>query len=265
MPLISSLQVIQLSDTHLFAEPKRDLLGLPTQETLLTVLAAIRQLQPKPNLLLLTGDLSQDESVESYQRLRDLIASLQIPTYWLPGNHDRLPLMEQVLCHSPISAQKAFQNNGWNFILLNSMSPGNVYGELTVDSLSGLEQQLQQLPDQPTLLALHHPPCLIGSDWMDQIGLRNPEPLLAIIDRYPQIKLVLFGHIHQEFVATRAGVQYLGCPSTCVQFKPQHSDFAIDQQQPGFRLLTLHPEGSFSTSVNRAHYRSIPNLAARGY
>jgi Icc protein len=228
------------------------------------VLDSIQQL-PKPDLLLLTGDLSQDETTQSYQRLQERIAPLGIPAYWLPGNHDCLPLMEQILCKPPVLAEKTFQIKGWNFILLNSMSPRNVYGELSAESLEWLEQQLQQHPDQPTLIALHHPPCPIGSDWMDQIGLRNSSAFTALIDRYEQVKLVLFGHIHQEFAATRAGVHYLGCPSTCVQFKPHHANFALDQQQPGFRILTLYPNGEFSTAVKRVSYQPLPDLAATGY
>jgi Icc protein len=262
---MSPLQVVQISDTHLFAKSNQALLGLSTAESLTTVLDSIRRLRPKPDLLLLTGDLSQDESAESYKRLRDLITPLGIPSYWLPGNHDQLPLMEQILSTDMISADKTFQLRGWNFILLNSMLPGKVYGELSLNRLSWLEQQLQKHPNRPTLIALHHPPCLIGSDWMDQIGLRNPDDLLAVIDRYPQVKLVLFGHIHQAFSTTRAGVQYLGCPSTCVQFKPDQPDFAIDQQPPGFLMLDLYPDGQFDSRIKRVNYQRLPDLAATGY
>lgn len=100
---------------------------------------------------------------------------------------------------------------------------------------------------------------------MDQISLRNPDHLFAVLDRYPQVKVVLFGHIHQEFALTRAGIEYLGCPSTCVQFKPSQPDFALDQQPPGFRLLTLHPDGQFDTAIKRVNYQPLPDLAATGY
>jgi Icc protein len=265
MPSTSPLHVIQLSDTHLFAALNRELLGVATASSLNTVLNAVRQLQPRPEVMLLTGDLSQDESLESYQHLYKFIQSLDIPAYWLPGNHDCLPLMEQLLVGSSISTAKTFQIAPWNFILLNSAQPGKVHGELSSSSLDWLEQQLQQRLDQPTVVALHHPPCSIGSAWMDQIGLRQPEAFTRLIERYQQVKLVLFGHIHQEFATTRMGVHYLGCPSTCVQFRPQQSEFAVDEQQPGFRLLTLYPNGEFSSVVKRVNYQPAPDLAATGY
>lgn len=264
MTQLPPLRIVQISDTHLFADDQRELLGIATTESLSAVLQSIRQLQPQPDILLLTGDLSQDETPRSYERLRDLIAALEIPAYWLPGNHDQPWLMAETLCNGLISTTKVVQKGGWNLILLNSMADGKVYGELSVAELTWLEQQLQQ-SDHPTLVALHHPPCRIGSDWMDQIGLRQPDRLFAVLDRYPQVKLVLFGHIHQEFEAERAGMRLLGCPSTCVQFKPQSPDFAIDDRGPGLRLLQLYADGQFESQVQRASYRKLPNLAATGY
>jgi Icc protein len=90
---------------------------------------------------------------------------------------------------------------------------------------------------------------------MDAIGLQNREALFAILDRHPQVKLVVFGHIHQAFDRSRRGVRYLGAPSTCVQFSPNSDEFAIDAEaQPGFRLLTLYPDGNYETSVQRVVY-----------
>jgi 3',5'-cyclic-AMP phosphodiesterase len=262
---MSSLQVVQISDTHLFANPNQQLLELTTLDSFTAVLKSLHQLQLNPDLLLLTGDLSQDETQLSYEHLRNLVEPLSIPTYWLPGNHDQYPLMEETLNGGCISTQKVFQRGGWNFILLNSMMPGQVYGELSADSLNGLDQQLANFPNHPTLIALHHPPCSIGSNWMDRINLRNSSALFEVIDRYKQVKLVLFGHIHQEFDNTRLGVRYLGCPSTCVQFKPNQQDFAIDQQSPGFRVLTLYPDGQYNTVIKRVNYQPLPNLTATGY
>jgi Icc protein len=98
---------------------------------------------------------------------------------------------------------------------------------------------------------------------MDAIALQNSADFLALVDRHPQVKLVLFGHIHQEFEHQRQGVTYLGSPSTCVQFQPNRREFGIDTQaQPGFRLLTLFPDGSYETRVQRL---SDQKPAAKAY
>jgi 3',5'-cyclic-AMP phosphodiesterase len=264
MSSVLPLRVVQISDTHLFADPSRELLGISTFASLAVVLNTVQQLQPRPDLLLLTGDLSQDESPKSYERLRDLIAPLNIPAYWIPGNHDQPLLMQDILCTSPLSTNKVFQQGGWNFILLSSMLPGEVHGELSVENLNWLDQQLQR-SELPTLVALHHPPCPIGSAWIDPLGLHQPDLFYAVLDRYPQVKLVIFGHIHQHFEQMRSGVRYLGCPSTCVQFKPQSPDFAIDEARPGFRLFTLSTDGTCAVQVERVNYQPLPDLAATGY
>jgi Icc protein len=265
MTQTSPLLIAQLSDTHLFADEQQTLVGLPTARSLQAVLEQLQTLQPQPDLLLLTGDLSQDETKASYQQLHTLIAPLNIPTYWLPGNHDQIEIMQQVLDTPPLSTQKSFQQGGWNFILLNSAVPGCVYGQLSAEDLAGLEQQLQTLGDRPTLLALHHPPLPIASDWMDDINLHNAAALFAVLERHPQVKLVLFGHIHQEFDQLYQGVRYLGAPSTCVQFKPKSRSFAVDELKPGFRLLTLYADGTFTTDVKRVSCIHQLDLAATGY
>ncbi|MBW4665043.1 MAG: 3',5'-cyclic-AMP phosphodiesterase [Chroococcus sp. CMT-3BRIN-NPC107] len=245
-----SLLVAQITDTHLFAEVESEVLGVQTYSSLQAVVERVRNLHPQPDILLLTGDLAQDESSQSYDRLHSLIAPLNIPTYWLPGNHDNLQVMEQVLKESLIDAKKSFQAGGWNFLLLSSLIPGCVHGEISQQSLEWLELQLQQNPNFSTLIAIHHPPCLINSEWMDNINLRNYEQFLEVSDRYPQVKLVIFGHIHQEFAMARHGVDYLGCPSTCVQFQPQSKEFTIDKRsQPGLRLLNLFENGTYNTEV----------------
>jgi 3',5'-cyclic-AMP phosphodiesterase len=257
MTSISPLRVIQVTDTHLFAEEHQRMRNFPTVQSFQAIVESLSQIQPKPDVLLLTGDLSQDETIASYERLRDMVTPLQIPTYWLPGNHDQsLANLEQILCTDLISPSKCFQAGGWQFILLNSMLEQQVQGEVSSQSLAWLEQQLQAAPNQPTLIAVHHPPLAIGSAWMDAIGLQNREALFEVIDRHPQIKLVLFGHIHQEFERERQGVRYLGAPSTCIQFSPNCDEFMIEwEQSPGFRLLNLSTDGSYETQVQRVAFQ----------
>lgn len=261
----ASLLVAQITDTHLFATPQQRLLGLPTEDSLQTVLQQIQALNPRPDLLLLTGDLSQDASAASYDRLQTLVCPLGIPTYWLPGNHDDPQVMTQVLTRSPFSAQKSFHIGGWHFILLDSTVPGCVHGQLSPVTLDWLDWELSQFPHEPAIVAFHHPPFPVGSDWMNDIGLRNADALFAVCDRHSRLKLVLFGHIHQEFTHQRHNVDYLGTPSTCIQFKPHSSSFSLDEEAPGLRLLRLFPDGTWQAEIHRIPYIAQPDLAAAGY
>jgi 3',5'-cyclic-AMP phosphodiesterase len=246
-----ALRIAQLTDTHLFADPSQTMLGCATNQTFQRAIAKLHSLTPQPDLILLTGDLSQDDSAASYEHLQTHLAPLNIPTYWLPGNHDQnLEALFEILSEPPCSPSKIIHQGGWQILLLGTMLPQQVQGRLAQEALDWLEEQLQAQPSLPTLVALHHHPLPIGSAWMDRIGLENGEAFLAVCHRYPQVKLVLNGHIHQAFQGDRHGVTFLGSPSTCVQFKAQQDVMAVDESRgPGFRLLDLQTDGRFATEV----------------
>jgi 3',5'-cyclic-AMP phosphodiesterase len=248
--------VAQITDTHLFADAAQAMRGLRTVETFETVMAAIALLSPAPDLLLFTGDLSQDESLESYQRLRRAIEQVKIPACWIAGNHDQdLGTVQAGLTSDWISPDKDFTAGSWRFLLLNSMAAQTVGGQLAEADLARLSEQLaasDQPTDQPTLIAIHHPPVAVGTPCMDAIALAEPEKLRGICDRHPQIKLIVFGHVHQEFDQVQQNIRYLGTPSTGLQSTPGQQEFTVDESMPpGFRLLRLFPDGSVETEVIR--------------
>ncbi|PZV11011.1 MAG: 3',5'-cyclic-AMP phosphodiesterase [Leptolyngbya sp.] len=260
-----SLLVAQITDTHLFADDQKKLLGLQTVASFQAVIDRVKALERRPDLLLLTGDLSQDGTAESYELLQAMLSPLAIPAYWVPGNHDCPETMAQVLTRSPISPQKSFDTDLWQIILLDSSVPGCVHGALSPESLKWLDQELSHSNGSPALITFHHPPFLNGSDWMNDLGLLNPEDFFEVCDRHPHVKLVLFGHIHQNFSRQRNQVHYLGTPSTCIQFKPNSVDFALDEEQPGLRLVTLSADGTWKSHVERVVYMSNLDFAAAGY
>jgi Icc protein len=252
-----AIQLLQLTDTHLFEDETLTSKGVATVQSFQAVLTHLRTL-PRPDLLLLTGDLSQDETAASYHRLYRAIAPLGIPTYWLPGNHDQPQIMQQILNQPPFSAENRIEAGEWVILLLNSVVPGEVHGELSSESLAWLKENLQTTGNRPVLIALHHPPLLTGSTWMDGINLHNSEIFQHLISQFPNVKLVLFGHIHQELDQEIDGVRYLATPSTCVQFQPNSDEFAIDgDRTPGFRQITLFPDGTFTTRVIRIERQAL--------
>lgn len=266
MNQVSPLSIAQVTDIHLFADDKQDLLGISTTKSLQAVIERLYNLQPQPDLVLLTGDLSQDGTPESYNRLQNLLSPLKKPIYWVGGNHDNLQAMQQVLDRAPISPQKAFSVGGWYFLLINSAVSGYVHGHLSPETLRWLDFRLKLFSTQPTVVALHHPPFYVNSAWLDDSTLENPEELFVILDRHPQVQLVLFGHIHQEFSRQRNGIYYLGSPSTSIQFEPKSSNFSLKHEQPGFRLLNLYPDGTWETKIERvAGCEQLLDLAATGY
>ncbi|OEC39714.1 3',5'-cyclic-AMP phosphodiesterase [Pseudomonas sp. AP42] len=255
MPSVSAVNpdavlLVQLSDSHLFADPDATLLGMSTRESLQRVVELVRAQQPAIDLILATGDLSQDGTLESYQQFRDLTAALGAPARWIPGNHDEPQVMAQAAMHSDL-LEPVVDIGNWRITLLDSAVPGSVPGYLQDAQLQLLAQALSEAPGRHHLVCFHHHPVPIGCAWMEPIGLRNPEALFAVLERFPQTKALLWGHVHQEIDSERDGVRLLASPSTCIQFAPGSEDFQVSEQAPGYRWLRLHGDGRLETGVER--------------
>ncbi len=246
----ASVLLVQLSDSHLFAEPDGRLLGMDTADSLNQVVRLVRDEQPDVDLVLATGDLSQDASLESYQRFREITAPIAAPIRWFPGNHDELEAMREATEGTDL-LEPVIDLGAWRVILLDSTIPGAVPGQVTDEQVGLLERAIQAAPDKHLLISFHHHPVPIGSKWMDRIGIYNPEKLFVVLDRYPNVRCLLWGHVHQEIDRMRGDMRLLASPSTCVQFTPGSEDFCVDSPAPGYRWLRLHPDGLLETGVSR--------------
>jgi 3',5'-cyclic-AMP phosphodiesterase len=249
-------KLIQLTDCHLYADPDTDHKGVKPGRSLEYVCRHIAERHGDLAVLLLTGDLSQDESVASYEWLISVIASFQVPVYAIPGNHDKREHMLNAF-GSRIELAGKIELDHWKILLLDSTVEGQTGGLLSQGELDRLQHNLE-LSATPCLVALHHHPVPIGSAWMDRLGLLNSEALLSILHRYKQVRATVFGHIHQEFEHRREHVLYLGTPSTCVQFQPRSPDFAIDTRPPAYRVLNLHADGMLDTQVEYVETAKSP-------
>ncbi len=256
--------LLQITDCHLGSQPGADLLGLDTDESLCDVLHALKA-QEAPDLILATGDISNDGGVKSYERFIDLIEDFfpGVPLAWLPGNHDDPVNMDQVE-NLPIEAH--YIASGWNLIFLDSKIPMEEGGELQQSELDRLELELRRHRDMPTMVFLHHQVVPVGSAWVDQYVVKNNQAFFDVLDKYDNVKVVSWGHVHQEFNSRRNGVALLATPSTCVQFMPRQDGFQVDSAMPGYRAYKLYPDGRYTTKVHRVaekHY-SI-DFASTGY
>ena len=261
----SSLLLVQLTDSHLFADAGARLLGMQTEDSLQRVIELVRREQPRIDLLVASGDVSQDGSDESYARFRQLCAPLAAPLRWIPGNHDARAALNRASAGSDCR-QPVVDLGNWRIVLLDSVLPGAVPGFLEPGELALLERALAEAPERHHLVCLHHHPVSIGCHWMESIGLRNAEALFAVLDRFPQVRALLWGHVHQEFDRMRRGVRLLASPSTCVQFTPGSEDFSVSDQAPGYRWLRLHADGRLETGVSRlTDYRFQIDYGKGGY
>lgn len=246
------MRVVQVSDCHLFADTEGKLLGLNTQFSLERVLERLREEQPAMDLILATGDLSQDASYESYVRLRAMLESFGTPIYWMEGNHDKpAPMLKALSDRREQVSPCVTEQGNWTIILLDSTIPGEVPGELFEDDLAFLEKALTEAKGDHIMVSLHHHPLPMGCKWLDTQVVASSDRFFEIIDRHPRVRAIIWGHVHQEFEGERNGVRLYSVPSTCVQFKPFSEDFAVDDANPGYRWFDLHADGNIETAVSR--------------
>ncbi len=262
------IRLLQLTDCHLGSEPGETLLGLDTDQSLVDVLEYVRQHEQAPDLLVATGDISGDGSVPAYHRFLDTLSDyIKAPMAWLPGNHDLPQVMAQVVrerCAKPQT--RVVEVGNWQLILLDSSVPYHEHGDLSLSELQFLQQTLEARPDHHTLVFLHHQPVRVGSEWIDQYIVRNADALFGLLESYPQVKGLCWGHVHQAFEARRNDLMLWATPSTCIQFAPQLDDFTVDVTMPGYRWFDLHRDGRIETGVIRIPDKDYAiNYASSGY
>ena len=248
------MRLLHLSDPHLLADPGgryRDRHPLALLEF------ALRQAATEPHdLLLVSGDLCQDETWQGYVRLRELLdrrvalGLLPAPVALLPGNHDHPARLRAALGRQALIAPAVLALGGCRLVLLDSHRAGCTGGWIGPRQLTWLSEQLGADPEVPTLVVVHHPPVPIGDAGMDAIGLHDGPALLEGLRAVPGLRAVLFGHVHQHWqswVPDRPAhlepALLLGCPSTLCSFGPVQPCPLGRPQDPGGRWLQLDRTG----------------------
>lgn len=260
-----TLRIAQITDTHLYADTERRLLGLNTLECMRQVIDLVQASGWPLDMVLATGDLVHDASPAGYHLASVEFSRLGVPVYCLPGNHDIPQVMLDSLGSNGMSMPDQVDTEHWRLVMLDSVIPDAEGGHLAEKELAHLRRALTE-QDKHTLVCLHHQPLPVGSRWIDTMALDNGDAFFDIIDRHDHVRGVLWGHIHQVYEGMRKQVQLLASPSTCVQFSVGMDNFQVDEQPPGCRLLALLPDGSIRSEVLRLDaYPDGIDLNSGGY
>lgn len=210
----------------------------------------------RPHQVLLSGDLSEDASAASYQRLKDYLARVDAPLCALPGNHDDDAVMQGYFPEGPWAGPRVVSAGSWLLVLLRSSRAGRIDGVLDEEDLLFLQALLSRSEhsrnDHPMMLALHHQPVPVGSPWIDRYGLQCAEGILGLVETEQRIRAVVWGHVHQAFQAPLGHAQLLACPSTAVNSLPEMEKFREDPAGPACRWFELHSDGKLKTGLLRS-------------
>lgn len=246
------LLIAQLSDLHIGATAE----GVDPLARLEAVVEAVRALPNPMDAVIVSGDLSDDGSEESYRLARPLLDRLGCPVYVLPGNHDdraRLRAAFGLPGAGDEPVNYTVEVGELRLVLLDSNVPGRDPGRFGPRDLAWLDKALKEEPERPTLLAVHHTPLATGLPGWDAINLdpSEREALAGVVARHPQLRAIVGGHLHRIAAASLAGCPVLSAPSTYLQALPDFNLEAEDVEMvgpPGFALHVFH-KGELSSQV----------------
>ena len=211
--------IAQLSDMHV-SSPDCEFDALyHTGEKLEIAVKCVNALSPRPDAVVMTGDLVNCGTSEEYEILKNILDKLEIPAYLGIGNHDcretfLSSFSEEAYLPKEGFAQYAVDIKGLRLIMLDTNIPGRAQGILCSERLDWLAKTLEEAPDTPTLIFMHHPPFKTGILAMDNMGLLDAENLGPIIENHSQIMRIFCGHFHRSIQSNFFGKQAQVCPST---------------------------------------------------
>ena len=258
-------RIVQLTDLHLFADPDERLFGIPTRETLREVVAHVQEHAGPVDHLVVTGDHTHDELPETYAAVREILGPVARPALAGAGEprRPRRPARRRSATGSAGAGaervQFSFDADGWLCLGLDTQVPGLVKGRLEEEQIGWIREQLAGRDPVGAILFMHHPPVLLGSAWMDPIGLDGRELLQDLLREDERIRLVCCGHVHHESVHAVGAASIVTTPSTGLQFDPagETTNFALDP--PGYRVIELDGEHCSTRVVRLPAARYTPS------
>jgi len=237
--------IAQITDTHIKADGKLAYGKVDTAGHLARAVETLNALQPRPDLVIVTGDLVDFGRIDEYERLKDLLSPLRVPYFLVIGNHDSRAELRAVFAgHAYLHEGGAFIQyalEDWpvRIVAIDTMVPRQGGGALCAARLAWLDHALAQQPERPTVVAMHHPPFVTGIGHMDKLGLADPAGLAAIVARYPNVERIICGHLHRNIQVRFAGTVAGTCPSVAHQVALDLRDDAPSRfrlEPPGFQL-----------------------------
>ncbi|HUH92087.1 MAG TPA: phosphodiesterase [Casimicrobiaceae bacterium] len=254
--MLADVLICQLSDLHVRRPGELAYRRVDTESYVRRCVSDIARLEPRPDAIVITGDLVDRGSEEEYAHARTLLAPLAVPIYVIPGNHDdRAALRRAFPDAAPVDdgagfVQYATSVGPMRLIALDTLLPGEGGGRLCEARLAWLEEALVYASPAPVVILMHHPPFATGIEYMDVVGLETAHPLEPIIRRHPNVERILCGHVHRTIVQRFGGTLAVTCPS------PAHQvalDFAAGapasfvMEPPGYLLHRWSEGEGFTT------------------
>lgn len=234
--------ILQLADIHLRADGG-EIYGQDPEHRLRLVLQACARELGEVDLVVLSGDQSDDGQPAALDRVKQILDGLGAPLLAIAGNHDHADVQRAAFGDSV-----TVELGGWRAIGLDSSIPGEIHGSVDVATVESL---LDALDIRPTLVAVHHPPVAPTSHpWFQ---LEHAASLLACLAARPHVRAVISGHVHCACSLACGSLQLLGGPSVLAPFSFDGAELTVNGDGPaGARAIFLRDDGTLQTRLIEA-------------
>ncbi|MDR5819766.1 phosphodiesterase [Caballeronia sp. LZ043] len=248
----------QITDLHITPPGTLAYGQVDTAACLARAIDALNALDPRPDAVLITGDLVDAGGLDEYRHLRTLLDRLAMPWHPMAGNHDARDNLRAVFGDRlPLADPAGFIHYAFDVaevrvIALDTLDPGHGSGRLCPARLAWLEAQLDACPERPVLIGMHHPPFACGIDFMDEIRLApdDSRALDALLRRHANVERIVCGHVHRAISVRFGGTLAWCAPSTAhqvaLQLKPGAPE-AFVMEPPDFGLHLWRKETGLVT------------------
>jgi 3',5'-cyclic AMP phosphodiesterase CpdA len=242
--------IAQISDLHLGQSLETPSGVLDPLVRLERAIEHLGRVDPRPDVVLATGDLSNTGAPEDYAALKERLDGFGKPYFVIPGNHDlRDSLRAAFSDHGYFGPEDPFlhhviEDYPLRLIGLDTFVPDEVGGEMCTRRLAWLSDRLEEAPDRPTLIYMHHPPFATGLPLFDRIGCRRGDDLGALIARHGQVEAVTCGHVHRAISLRWFGTVIHVAPSTFYQYPMEMREgagIAPVMEPPACRIFLWKP------------------------
>lgn len=242
------MKIIQISDLHICERSNQSLYSQISSESLDKVLSEIRDVSDI-SFIIVTGDISQDGSLDSYKHALRLLESINTPIYCIPGNHDNDKNLHSIFeGSSKVSLMTDFiSTDYWDFYYVKTTVPGKDSGTVGADSISNLETQLAKT-DKNVAIVTHHHPFPVGTPLVDDCMIFNSDEFITTLDESSKVKLIMCGHVHGDYIITRNHYTLETSPATCFQWmKSSKTTTYINKN--GYKIFHFSPNGYKSECI----------------
>ncbi len=229
-------KIIQITDTHLFKNNETKMFEVSCNHNFDFVIEKISDSELNDtDAIFLTGDLSQDESAESYYYLRKKIEKLGKPVYWIPGNHDSVETMENIFSQTTLFQRgMKLSTQFWDFIFINSKTDKRDDGFVSSLELKRLAHELKLEKKNNKAIIMHHHPMPVNTPLIDNYILENRDDFWKVINDF-KVDLIICGHVHHDYTLNFNKTYIETSPATCLQWKKGTSELA-SEKKVGYKI-----------------------------